>query len=370
MTLIDRHILREWFAILGLVLAATLGLLLMNSLYGDLEDLLEVEAGLGDILFFFAVKVPGFFAVVFPLVLLVSLLYTLGKLHYGNEITAMRAAGMGLFRITRSIWITGVFFCGLVWVLNATVVPWSVEESRRIVEGLQLRQELRSETASMAGQRTAVTFDNRLQGRMWFFNRYSPFSQRGAGVTVLELDGERREKTRILAREAWYDAGRGYWVFRDGREIWTEAATGEIVRTMRFAEKAVPHFRDDPALMTLFDVKPDHLSIFELRRLVRHYRMEDNPRASLYAMRYYLVMAETLGPLIIIAIAVPFAVAGVRVNPAVGVSKSLGLFVLYFLILKVATALGTREIVAPLWAALMPNLAMLGVGLVAFFRVR
>ncbi len=371
MSLIDRHILKEWFAILGIVLAATLGLLVMHALYADLEDLLNVGADGVDIVYYFTVKMPAFFAVVFPLVLLVSLLYSLGRLHYGNEITAMRAAGLGIFRITRSIWIAGIAFCGLVWVLNSTVVPWSVEESRRIWEDLEFREQaVGGRTADRVGSRTSVAFDNRPLGRMWFFNRYSEFTRKGYGVTVVELDSERREKTRLLAAEAWRDPRRGHWVFQNGREVWTDPTTGEVVRTVPFEEKVITYFREDPELMTVFDVKPEDLSVTELRRVIDHFRAEDSPKVNLYAMRYYSVLVETLGPLIIIAIAVPFAVAGVRVNPAVGVSKALGLFVLYFLVLRIGTALGARDIVPAVWAAVLPSSALLAAGLVAFVRVR
>src|SRR4051794_5819529 len=40
----DRHLLREWLQILGLVLAATCGLLLINVLYDDFRDLRELGA--------------------------------------------------------------------------------------------------------------------------------------------------------------------------------------------------------------------------------------------------------------------------------------------------------------------------------------
>ena len=69
-------------------------------------------------------------------------------------------------------------------------------------------------------------------------------------------------------------------------------------------------------------------------------------------------------------LAVPFAVSGVRVNPAVGVSKSLGLFVIYFLLVKASYALGGRDVIAPFYAALLPNAAMLSVGLWFFSRTR
>jgi len=369
-TIIDRHILREWFAILGLVLGATVGLLLMNTLYSDLEDLLALGAGAGVVVQYFLIKLPGFSAVVFPLVLLVSLLYALGRLHHTNEITAMRAAGLGLGRITRGIWISGLVFCGLVWVLNATLVPWSVEKSRRIWETLELRKEADAVGSERAGVRTGVAFDNRRMGRMWYFNRYNQTTGAGYGAAVVEMDAEHRERTRIVAREARRDPVLGVWTFTDGREIWIDPDTGDVMRTTPFASKTMGHYREDPALMNVFDVKPEDLSIFELARIVRHYEAEENPKASIYATRYYGVMAEALGPLIIIAIAVPFAVAGVRVNPAVGVCKALGLFVLYFLVLKVAAALGARGVIEPLWAAALPNGVVLALGLFYFSRVR
>ena len=59
-----------------------------------------------------------------------------------------------------------------------------------------------------------------------------------------------------------------------------------------------------------------------------------------------------------------------RSNPAVGVCKALGLFVLYFLVLKVAAALGARGVIEPLWAAALPNGVVLALGLFYFSRVR
>lgn len=347
-----------------------MGLLVMNTLYTDLQDLMELNASTGVVTEYFLIKLPAFSAAVFPLVLLISLLYSLGRLHHNNEITAMRAAGMGLGRITRSIWLTGVVFCGLVWLLNATVVPWSVERSRQIWENLQYQKQSAVVGTERAGLRTGVAFDNRRSGRMWYFNRYNQISGVAHGVTVVEVDKEHRERTRILAREARRDPAVGSWTFYDGREIWINPDTGEVMRTTAFETKGIPHYREDPALMNVFDVKPQDLSIFELSRIVAHYRLEDNPKVGVYAMRYFSVMAEMLGPLIIIAIAVPFAVSGIRVNPVVGVSKSIGLFLLYFLVLKIATGVGARGIIDPLWAALLPNVVLLAVGLFYFSRAR
>ncbi len=370
MSLIDRYVLREWLGALFLVLGATVGLLLMQAMYDDLGDLLDVGAEAVDIVFYYTVKLPSFLSVVLTLSLLLSLLYTLGRLHRNLEITALRAAGLGFFRITRVIWLAGVLLCGVTWWLNGTVIPWSVETSRSILQDLRVRGQGRIESADRVEAVYSVAFDNRREDRMWFMNRYSRYTDRGYGVMVTELDEQRREKTRIQAREAWFNEETGSWVFVDGRETWIDPETGEVQLSPRFEEKEIRRFREDPALMLVFDQKPQDLSFFELERVIAFHRATDDPKVKRYAVRYYGLLAETLGPLIIIALAIPFAVAGVRVNPAVGVSKSIGLFLLYFVLFKASTGLGARSVIDPRWAALAPNLFMLGLGVVLMWRTR
>ena len=87
-------------------------------------------------------------------------------------------------------------------------------------------------------------------------------------------------------------------------------------------------------------------------------------------MRYFGLIADTLGPLIVIAIAIPFAVSGVRVNPAVGVSKSIGLFFLYYLLASFSASLATKQLVEPATAAWLPNVGMALVAAWFFARLR
>ena len=350
-------------------MGVTLGLLLMQAMYEDFRDLLEMGASGFELALYFGIKVPGYFATILPLTLLVSLLYSLGQLHRNNEIVAMRAAGMGIIKVTRSIWLVGLLMCGVVYALNASIVPWSVDESRLMYEQIKFRSETKSRSSSQIGLTGVVTFDNQRQKRMWFINRFSKFEQRAFGVSVSELDDKHREKTRIRAREARHIEGSG-WVFYDGRETWLDPDTGDVIKTTAFDQKSMPHYSEDPDLMMVFDRKPVDLSFYDLRRIIEYYRIEDNPKATSYAVRYFGLLADTLSPLIVLAIAIPFAVTGVRVNPAVGVSKSIGLFVIYFLLLKTSDALGNRGVVDPQTAAILPSVLMLGLGGFFFLRMR
>jgi lipopolysaccharide export system permease protein len=368
--LLDRHILGEWLKILGLVLAAAIGLLLMQEMYDDFRDLLDDGAAASDIMVYYAVRMPSFLTVVLPLALLISLLYSLGQLHRNNELTAMRAAGLSLFRLTRGIWVVGVLCCGLMWLFNSRVVPWSVEESRRIKDGLEFRHQASIAGIEHAGIVTSVSFDNRPEGRLWYINRYNRFAGRAYGVSVSVLDAQRRETTRYLAREAEYRPTTRAWTFRDGCEVRFDVESGEAVRPLTFVERTFPGFHEDPQLMLLIDRNPVDLSFRELKRLIDYLTVEGNPKVTKYAMRYYSLIADTLGCLIVIGIAIPFAVSGVRVSPVVGVSKSIGLFFVYYLLVSLANMIGGRELLTPQMAVWLPNLVMVGVAGWFFARMR
>jgi lipopolysaccharide export system permease protein len=367
----DRHLLREWLQILALVLAATVGLLLVQVLYDDFRSLSELGAGAALLSRYVAVRLPSFLASVLPLALLVSLLYTLGRLHRSNELTAMRAAGVGFGRMMAPVWVVGVLCCGLSWWLNTEVVPWSVEESRAIKEDLEFRsQSARALPADRVGAVYSVAFDNPDARRVWFFNRFARGTMRGHGVSVSELDALRRERVRIVAAEAWFDARRGGWMFLRGRELAFDAESGEQTASTPFAEKFAPGYHEDPELMLLIDRKATRLSLWELRELIAQLEKERSPKLAAYAVEYHGLIAGVVGPLIVIAIAIPFAVSGVRINPVVGVSKSIGLFFLYYVMSTLANSLGARGTIDPIAAAWLPNAGMVAIAGWFLLRLR
>lgn len=356
---------------LFIVVMATLGMLLIQCMIQDFSDLRNKGAELGDMVAYFVVKVPSFMAFVLPIILLVSLLYVLGRLHKGNEITAMRAAGLGFGRITRSIWVVGALMCGVMWWLNANIVPWSVEKSTAMLQELGFRNEEKAAAdAGSIGVTRTVVFDNDREGRIWFMNRYSSYAQRAYGVTVSEFTLRRQEKSRLYAAEAKLDERRGCWVFYNGRETFFDPETGVVTSSAPFAEKVVPYYREDPGLMLSFGVKPQDLSFFRLRQIMEYFAVLESPKLKVYAIRYYGILAGTFAPLIVILIAIPFAITGVRVNPAVGVSKSLGLFAVYFALEQVAVSMGKQGMMAPLVAACVPGAVLLCVGGWFYARMR
>lgn len=354
---VDRYILREWLKIFGLCIAVTLGLLVLNDMYSNFSDLMDYQAGLDQILLYYAVLMPSFVPIVLPIALLLSLLFSLGNLHRNNEFVALRAGGFSIGRITATIWVAAALLSGGLLFLNARVVPWSVEKARAIFENIEYAYLAEVSEGKEAATVHTLTFDNFPDNRLWFMNRFSPFTYRGFGVSVYKLDEQRREVERIMAREVHYDDFRGEWVFHDGRKLTIDPASGEIDRAPVFDQLIDDDLTETPRTILLFNKRPRDLSLNELRT-VRGLMGEQNPQANSFEIRYHSILAGAFSCLIIAGLAIPFATTGVRVNPMVGVSKSLGLFLLYYLLENVSRIIGERDLIPPLAAAWLPGLVM------------
>ncbi len=369
--LLDRYIFREWLKVFLLSLGATAGILLLEDMYNHLDDLISYGATGAQIGRYYLLLVPSLLPAVLPLSLLISVLFILGVLHRNNELTAMRAAGLDLFKITRSLWFAGALVALLLLYLNGDLVPRSILARREWEDSMRFAAEARRASAKDVGIVNQLGFDNRKDRRLWFMNRFSERTFQGFGVCVYQMDANGREVTRIVAREGYYDDAPDarHWVMIEGRELAFDNA-GSPTRSMPFKKKAYPNLTEEPRLMKTLLKRPVDLSLFELREVLSKIEPQHNERLRAYEVRYHGIIASPFACIVVVGIAIPFAVAGVRSNPMVGVSKSAGLFFAYYVIANVFNLLGAQGHIPTIAAAWAPNVCMLSLAIWLFSRVR
>ena len=371
MKLIDRHVLFQCLQTFFMALCAFIGLLLLQNVYNNLKDLIDMDAGPLGILYYYAVLLPSYLPTILPLLFMIAILFSLGQLHRNSEIVAMRACGLSIWRIARSIWLTGVVLAVSLFVLNASIVPWSVEKSHEIWDGYSIAKQLKNnKSEDEIGLVHDLAFNNFHKNRIWFINRYSRYKQRAYGIMVSQLNDQHGELKRILANEGFYDIDTGCWVFLHGRMVSFDPETQDVVRSLPFERLEANELTETPLVMQLREKQAKDLSFNELRAVLKSLPPHGDPDRDGYLVRYYTMAASPLICLIVVGISVPFAVSGVRVNPMVGISKSMGIFFAYYAISSISTMLGAKGHIPPLGAALFPPFcaALLAVWLA--FRAR
>lgn len=370
MNQIDRYIFWEWLRAFLIALGATLGILVIFDMYDHLGELLDLQVTTGNILRYYLLILPSLLPHILPVAFLVSLLFCLSNLHANSEIIAFRSCGVSFWQITRALWTAGLLLSASLLYLNAKVVPWAVETSRQMWEDFEYNFELETRQVRDAGIVYNVAFANPKDGRIWFMNRFNKYTYRGYGVTVSNLNAWNQEYSKIQARECLYNRSEEKWIFLRGRQLGFNLTTGAQETSKPFKQLELQGVVETPRLLMTLDRRAKDLSLFELRNILDYYEGEDNPKAIPFQVRYHSILAGTVICFIIVGLAVPYSVAGVRVNPMVGVAKSTGLFFAYYLVVRLVVMFGEQGTLPPVIAAWTPNLLMVAFALYLYSRLK
>jgi lipopolysaccharide export system permease protein len=127
MRLLDRYLLRELLIPLGYCLCGFLSFWIFFDLFGELSMFQSKKLIARDIAEYYLISMPEMLVVVLPMALLLALLYALTNHARHHEITAIRAAGVSLWRLCLPYLIVGFIGSLLLFALNELFVPDSTD---------------------------------------------------------------------------------------------------------------------------------------------------------------------------------------------------------------------------------------------------
>lgn len=357
MRLLDRYILSEWAKVFSLCFASFCGILIISEAYNWIPEFINLKTSVLNILIYFSYSIVVRISTIVPISLMVSTVFVLTTMNRNQELAALRAAGVGIARITAPLWWVGGFFTALLILLNAVFVPDVIEAQSNLLEREQFNA-LKSKgvTVLPSGQSDFVSFENTKKHRFWLITRLGLSTGQAFEVSIDSFDEKGRRTRSIKADFAEFKKinNQWVWIFKEGRDLKFNAETGSLLSQPRFKELNIPDYDEDPEVMLFAKRDPDTLSFREVNRFVDHTGSNAVGRNAAYAMRYHSILAAPAFCLVVIAVAIPFSVVGGRVSPMVGVAKTSGLFLLFYFISALCYALGNSGALPPVVAAWLP----------------
>src|SRR5881394_1120252 len=133
MRLLDRYLLRELLVPLAFCLSGFLLLWITSDLINELGNLQEKKLHTADIAIYYLVKAPEFLVLILPMALLLALLYTLTNHARHHELTAIRAAGVSLWRWCLPYLLVGLLASLALFAVNEFWVPQSADAADLIL---------------------------------------------------------------------------------------------------------------------------------------------------------------------------------------------------------------------------------------------
>jgi len=298
----------------------------------------------------FVYSLPGIIVITFPMAMLLASLLCFGRLSGSGEITAMKAAGRSFYRLVLPVLIVALFVSLFAMVFKDKVVPAANAAYNYLVH-YELERNSRPR-----GQEHIVMVDNS-QGltRVTYAQRFDEQAGSMYPVTIEEFEDNRLVRIEQADQAIWQE---GRWVMHTG--IIHDLSDNQD-RTMRFEEQYMP-LNAPPTALPLDQKQPDEMTVTELKQRIAVFRQAQEPTGK-YEIELHQRLTIPLASLVFALIGAPLGVAPHRSSSSAGLSISIVIIFLYYVVMTYTTAWGQGGFVNAVLAAWIPNIAGLAAGM-------
>ncbi|HVU27001.1 MAG TPA: LptF/LptG family permease, partial [Verrucomicrobiae bacterium] len=343
MRLLDRYLFRELLTPLAYCLGGFLIFWISYDLFDELDEMQERKLRLLDIIEYALAMTPEFIVTILPIALLLALLYALTNHARHNEIIAIRAAGVSLWRICVPYFIVGFMASAMLFVLNELCVPRSTDLANRIkTKYVQKAGDVKTQNNFLN-----FGFTNARDHRTWLIGEYriKTAEMIRPQVDWTLADGSSR---RLYANYAVYT--NEIWVFSDVKEYIQTDAHAPLLPSLQTNLLAMPEFDETPSeiqseikISSQQNLHSTRKSDIPLADIFSYLSLHQNLPSADKAWLLTKLNGRLAAPwtcLIVVLIAIPFGATSGRRNLFVGVAGSIFICFSFFVLQQIGLVLG------------------------------
>jgi len=347
-TILDDYVLRDFLLYLVMIGGAFVMLLLVFTLFELLGDILHNSISVLTVGEYLLNVTPYFlYYPIAPMSMLLAVLVTFGLLQRSNEITAIKATGISLYRVIIPVLVASTLVAGVLFLSDQFYLPYTnkrQDELRNRIKGKPAQTYLRPDRKWIFGQHSDI----------YYYQLFDPDRDTFGGVSVFQFDPQTFQIThRITAERAHWSGPMGRWVYEQG---WERSLSGSAIENYRkFDAATFPQLAEAPAYFKKEVKQSSEMNYEELRRYIRDLEQSGFDVVRL-RVQLHKKIAYPLITLIMAVLAVPFALSAGKRGALAGVSTAIGIGVFYWTISGLFEAMGNLSQLPPSVAAWSPNL--------------
>lgn len=301
--------------------------------------------------------IPEITRLIIPVAVFVACLYLTGQMAERLEITALKAAGISLYRLIMPYLAFAFLMTGIFSYLDGFVIP-DANETRIAFEA----EYLRGKSDKVDNNRI---YRQESENTIFKINYFNANEETGHRVDVTKFRGDSVSETMFIQRMVWQDDKQLWRLQNITKRVFTPEGYTEIhIDTVDTTYNIYPR---DLARKTS-DVY--QLTYPEAQNYIRSIERSGAGSVELPKVQLYGRYAYPFS--IVVVTIVGFALASVRRKGGKGFYIAAGLAVsfLYLVIMKVIEPFGGKGEIDPMVAAILPHLFFFVIGIAILINAR
>ncbi len=359
MKLIDRYIVRQFLSTtLFALFAVTLVFIIIDAME-NLRDFIDRQATADIIALYYFYFIPEIIKLIMPVAMLLGSLFVTARLSTQNELTAIKVAGMSLYRFMVPFIVVALIISALSVYFNGWIVPKANKKKFNLE-----RVYLNKNTISGSG---ANIYIQDSPTRILSIGYFDDTQETASRVSVQDFSDTNYTVlvARVDAQTMVWDSTSRQWILHNGVRRWF-GDKGESFE--KFTSQISDKLHFDPDDLRRKQEQPDEMDYRTLEAFIES-QQRAGQDVSRWLVDFYSKISFPFASVIVVLFGVPFA--SVKRRGGIGVQLGISLLIcfVYLIFMKISQVFGYNGDVDPLLTAWMANLMFLAGAVYITLRV-
>lgn len=352
-SLLDRYILTSFLKKLTNILLVFVSIFLVVDIIEDIDKIIDYSIDLRNASMIYYYSIPQYINIAFPMAILIATVMTFTILQKNNELTALKAAGVSIYRLSIPFIAMGIFFAVSMFYFDNIVVTKSTE--------LKFDQEnkfykKRGETKSTSNILIQLG-DNRVLSIEKFNHRTNV----GTNISLQRFNNNSMYQ-RIDAESMKWNDKKWFFnniVFRDfNREkSYHEISDSSIVLNV------------NPLDLIANNTKPEEMNYWDLKLFIS--KLKNNGKEyNKWLVDLHFKTAFAFSNVLMILFGISLSIQKPRSNLLSGVGLSILVIFLYYIMIKSGQTLGYKGALSPFLSVWISNIFFFSLGGLLLYRAK
>ncbi len=206
MKTLDRYVLRNFLTTAVMFLAVMLLLRIVVDLFINIDEFAEIEtAGISGkilhVLSYYSVQSLAYFTELGGVVIVVSAAFAVARMNQSNELTAMLASGVSLYRVTTPIVICAMLIGGLIIVDQEWLIPKVAH--RLVLDRDEVPEAKHFEIRLMTDGRRSIWYAHQFQAGTKHMDHPVVVVRNAQGAMELLISGQEAHPYTLQGQDGW-----------------------------------------------------------------------------------------------------------------------------------------------------------------------
>ena len=351
--LIDKYLIWSFFKRILSVLFVFIVIFLIVDLIEDVDRMLDYNLTFYQFSFIYFYSIPHYMNIAFPMAILIATVMTFTLMQKNNEITALKASGVSIYRLTFPFFIIGILLTIAMFYFENIVVT----KSNTLKSDLEKKYYNKNQKKNI-NKNIILQID---KNKTIIIDKFNFRNKTANNVSIQEFE-DNLLKSRIDTENlVWSNDN---WVAKNA--IYRSFNN---ISSYSFLSDTILYLGIKPMDLIESSVKPEEMDYWALKAFID--RLKSNGREHRkWLVDLYFKVAFPFSNIIMILFGVVLSIRKPRSNFLIGIGLSIFVIFIYYIMIKAGQSAGYSGALSPVLSVWIANILFFICGLISLTKTK